>query len=90
MASVVQQNILWLQVPVDHLEAMKTLERTEQFGSVEAGSVDIKALFSLEVVEQLATIDKCKDKVQLFWRLESELQRHDKWVVDLSKDRSLC
>lgn len=66
MASVVQQNILWLQVPVDHLKAMETLERAEQFGSVKAGSVDIKALFSLEMVEQLATVDKCKNKIQLF------------------------
>lgn len=63
VTSIIQQNVLWLQVPVDHLEAMQTFKRTEQFGGVEASSVDVKALFFLEMVEQLATIDKCKDKI---------------------------
>lgn len=58
VTSVIQQDILWLQVAVDDIEAVQTLESAEQFGSIEAGAVDVETLLFLEVMEQLTTIDE--------------------------------
>lgn len=58
VSCVIEQNILWLQVTVDDIETVKTFQSTEKFSSIKSGSVDIKTLLLLEMVEKLATIDK--------------------------------
>lgn len=73
VASVVQKDILRLEITVDDLETMQALQRTEQLGSIETGPVDIEALLALKVMEQLTAVDESKDEVQLLWRLEGEL-----------------
>lgn len=89
MSSVIEKNVLRLEISVDNLEAVQTLESAQQLCGVETGSVDIKSLLPLQMVEQLSAVHKRQHEVQLFRRLERELQRNNKWVVDLCKDRSL-
>lgn len=67
VSSVIEQNILWLQVTVDDVETVQALQCTEQLRSVETGSVNIEPLLLLKVMEKLSTIDEGQDQVQLFW-----------------------
>lgn len=67
MASIVEQNVLRFEITVDNLEAVETLKSTQQLCGVEAGTVDVEALLSLQVVEQFATVHKREYKIQLFW-----------------------
>jgi hypothetical protein len=59
VSSVIKQNVLWLQVTVNDIEAVQTFQSTEEFGSIESGPVDIETLLLLEMMEKLATIDEC-------------------------------
>ena len=58
VTGVVEKDVLRLQVPIDDFEAVQTLQGAQEFGSIEPGAVDVEPLFTLEVVEQLASIDK--------------------------------
>lgn len=63
MPGVVEQNVLGLEISVDDVETMKTLECAEKLCSIEARSINVEALLPLQVVEQLSTVDKCEHKV---------------------------
>ena len=65
MPGVIEKNILRLEIAVDDLEAVQTLESAQQLCGVETGSVDIKSLFPLQMVEQLSAVHKCQHEVQL-------------------------
>lgn len=45
---------------------MQTFKGAKELGSVESGSIDIKALLSLKMMEKLSAIDKGQDKIELF------------------------
>jgi hypothetical protein len=90
VTGIVKKDILGLEITVDNLETVQALERTQQLGGVEPGAVNVKSLLSLQVVEQLSTIDKCENKVQLLGRLEREFQRNNERVIDLCQHGSLC
>jgi hypothetical protein len=70
MSSVIEKNVLRLEISVNNLESVQTLESAQQLCGVETGSVDVESLFSLQVVEQLSTVHKCQNKIQLLRRLE--------------------
>lgn len=89
VASVIEQDVLGFQVSVDDIEPVETLQRTEELGCIEPGSVDVESLLLLQVVEQFASIDKGEDEIKFFRRLEGELQRNNERVVDLGEHRSL-
>lgn len=67
MASVVEQNVLRLEITVDNLESMETLKSAQQLCGVKTGTVDVETLLPLQVVKQFATVHKCEYKIQLFW-----------------------
>lgn len=89
MPGVIEKNVLRLKISVDNLEAVQTLESAQQLCGVETGSVDIKPLFPLQMVEQLSAVHKRQYEVQLLGRLEREFQRNNKRIVDLRKNRPL-
>jgi hypothetical protein len=66
MARVVEKNVLGLQITVNNVEAVQTLQCAKQFSSIESRTVDVEALLFLQVVEQLASVDECQNQVQLF------------------------
>jgi hypothetical protein len=66
MARVVEKNVLGLQVTVNDVEAVQTLQCAKQLGSIESRTVDVEALLFLQVVEQLASVDECQNQVELF------------------------
>lgn len=47
VSSVVEQNVLWLQVAIDDVEAVQTLESTQQLRGVEASTIDVETLLLL-------------------------------------------
>lgn len=89
MSSVIEKNVLRLEVTVDDLESVETFQSAQQLRSIESRSVDIKSLFFLKMMEELATIHKCQDEIQFSWRLEREFQWHNERIVNLRKHRSL-
>lgn len=65
MTGVIKKDILGLEITVDDLEPMQAFERTQQLRSIEPSTVDVEALFSLQVVEQLSAVHKCQNEVKL-------------------------
>ncbi len=56
MASVIQKDILWLQVAVDDVKHVQVLQGAQQFGGVESTSVLIESALTLQMIEQLPSI----------------------------------
>jgi hypothetical protein len=75
--------------PVDHVEPMQMLECNEQLGRVEPTPLFVELALSLEMMEQLASVDEREDEVELFLGLERELKGDDEGVVDLGEYGSL-
>ena len=71
--------------PIDDVELVKMLERTEQFSGVKPAPQLAESSFALEVVEQLAAVDEGEDEVELLRVLERELERDDERVVDRAR-----
>jgi hypothetical protein len=88
VSSVVQQDVLRLQVAVDDIETVQALESAQKLGGVETSSVNLELALPLKMVEQLSSVHERQDKVQLLGRLERKLQRHDERVVDLCEYRT--
>ena len=72
-----------MSIPVDHVELVKMLERAQELGRVEPTPLFVEPALALQVVEQLATVDKREDEVELLGILERKLERYDERVVDL-------
>jgi len=47
VTSVIEENVLRLEITVDDLETMKTFKCAQELRRVEAGTVDIESLLSL-------------------------------------------
>ena len=45
-------------IPVDNIELVQVLKREEQFSTVEARPLLIEPLFTLQVVEELSSVDE--------------------------------
>lgn len=88
VSCIIKQNVFRLEITVDDLETVQTFQGTEELCCVESRPVDVESLFLLQVVEKFTTVDECQHQVELFWRLERELERNDERVVDLCKHRS--
>lgn len=89
VADVVDEDVFGLEVAVDDVELVQVLERAEQLGGVEPAALLVEAALTLEVVEELATVDERQAQVQLLGTLKRELERDDERVVDLGQHRSL-
>ena len=68
---------------------MKTFESTQEFGRVESSAIDVESLLLLQVMEQLAPVDKGQHEVEFLRRLEGKFQGDDEGVVDLSEHGTL-
>ena len=87
MAFVVNENILWLEVAVDHPALMKILNGKDHLCRVEASPFLVEtAPHLLQVKEELTTIDELHDKIQSLRVLEGILEPHDEWMVKLLED----
>lgn len=51
VTSVVQENIFRLEIPVDNIETMETLQCTQKLGGIKAGAIDVESLFTLEMMK---------------------------------------
>lgn len=68
---------------------MQMLERNKQLGRVEPTPLLVELALPLEVMEQLSSVDKREDEVELLLGLKRELEGNDEGVVDLGEDGSL-
>lgn len=90
MTSVIEKDVLGLQISVNDIETMQAFQRAQKLCCVKSGTINVETLFLLQVVEELAAIYECENKVQLLGRLEGELEWYDERVVDLGKNGPLC
>ena len=65
MPSVVQKNVLWLQITVDDIETMQTLQGAQKFRCVESSTINVETLFLLQVVEELTAVHEGENEVKL-------------------------
>lgn len=86
MTRVIKQDILRLQIAINDVESVQAFQGTEQLGRVESRPIDIEALLSLQMMEELSSVDEGKDEIEFFGRLKGKLERHDERIVDLSED----
>lgn len=51
----VQQQVLWLQVPIDNAPCMQALQRKQHIGGIKTGCCITERALNVQVVEQLPT-----------------------------------
>ena len=68
---------------------MEAAHSLHQLRSVKASTPLAELLVLAQVVEKLAAVQEVHHEVELCWGLESVVQLHDKWTVDLLEDVSL-
>jgi hypothetical protein len=90
VTSIIEEDVLGLQVSVNNIETMQALQGAQKFCCVKSSTINVETLFLLQVVEELSAVHECENKVQLLRRLEGEFEWHDERVVDLGKNRTLC
>lgn len=86
---VVEQHVLRLQVPVDDSILVEAAEGLDELCCVEACAPLAKFLVLPQMVEQFTAVQKVHHEVELGRCLESVVQLHDEWTVDLFEDVSL-
>jgi len=89
MASLVKENVLRLQVPVDDAKVVQVLQGEDDLGEVELAHVLHHEALLLEAGEQLPSTRILKNQVQLPFCLEGVLQVHNERVGDHAKDITL-
>jgi len=89
MALGVDQDVFRLYISVDYSLGMQVLQRKNALGHVKLGTLFRKLSCELEMVKQLATVDKFHNEIKIYVILEGELQLHHKWMVELLQDFSL-
>lgn len=65
VSRIVKKNVFGLQVSVDDIETVQTLQSAKQLSRVKSRSIDVETLLFLQVMKQLATVDKGKHKIEL-------------------------
>jgi len=86
VSSVVEQNVLRLEISVDDIESVKMFKRQQQLRCVIPRPCLVEFAFPLQVVEQLASVHECQDQVELLFRLEGEFEGDDERAIDLRED----
>ena len=89
MPSIIQQDVLGLQVTINDIEAVKMFQRAKQLGGVEPAPVLVELSFPLQVVEELAAVHETHHEVQFVGSLEGEFEGDDERVVHQSENGPL-
>ena len=83
MTIAVQKQVLWLEVTVDDSRVMQRFECKKNFRSVETRALKREALLFLQMVEELSSVHKVEDKIELVLALERVVEVDKEWVVNL-------
>ena len=70
MTFVVEQDVLWLQVPVDDGVRVEALDGQDDLRCVEAGALFGEPALGFQVVEELASVQEIQDEVEFLGRLK--------------------
>lgn len=89
MALCVQENVLRLEVPVDDVLLMKSLDGTNDLSRVQFRPLLAELLLLAQIGEELATVEEVDEEVQLAISLERIVQANDVGVLDLLQNVSL-
>jgi hypothetical protein len=79
----VEEDVFRLEVPVDDAVLMQALEGQQNLCGIKSSSVFREPLFSPEVIEELAAVQKVNDEIQLLRGLESVMQSDDEGMPNL-------
>ena len=89
MTLSIEQNVLWLQVPVDDVLVMQCFNSTNNLSSIQLCSLLREPLLFPQVCKQLTAIQKINEEVQLGLSLESIVQANNVGVLYLLENVSL-
>ena len=91
MTLSIDENILRLQISVDHPALVQILKSQYNFCCVEPSPIFREAAFALllQMEEQFSTVHKLHDQIETRLVLEGILKPHNKWVVKLFQNFSL-
>lgn len=90
VAMLVEDNILWFQVSVLHVElGVQVADCQDYLDAYELNLVFFETAYQLEVVEKLSSIDVVHHEVDAVVLLEHELHLHDEWMLDTQHNELL-
>lgn len=84
----IQKNVFWLQVSINYVVLVKTSDSINHFSGVDFGSSFAKLTFFSKIGEHFSTVQKVDKEVQFGLRLESIMETHNIWVLDLFENIS--
>ena len=64
---IIEKNVLRLQITIDDIETMQTLQGAQKFCSVESSTINVETLFLLQVMEEFTAVHKGENEVKLLW-----------------------
>jgi len=82
----VDQNVLWLDISVNHTGIMKVLKSKDNLGSVELRPVLFESALVLQMEKEFSAVDELHDQIQVMVVLERKLKFHDKGMIELFKN----
>ena len=82
MTVAAEQNVLGLEIAIDHLLGVQVRQRDDDLGEEESASVLVETAMPLEAEEQVATAGVGERKVHLVNVLESEVEGNDEGVAE--------
>ena len=82
MTLTVEEDIFWLEIPINYTILMQALECDQNLSWVENCPFLLKSLFLPKMVKQFSSVQKIHDKVQLLRILKGVVQLNNKRVID--------
>lgn len=83
IAIEIDQNVFWFEVSVKNIIRMQVVEREENVGSIELGSLLLKSANLLQVEEELASGTVVESHEQAFIVLEAVVHLDHVWMLNL-------
>ena len=90
MAFPINQDILRLQVPIDHIKRVNVFNRQDHLSNKKLSNVLLKNLVVGQVVSEVAAGAQLQDHVKILGCLERVLHVQDERVLDLLHDLALA
>ena len=89
MAFWVENDVFWLEIPVNYTVFVQALQPKNNLCCVKSSSVFRKSLLFAQVEKKFPAIEKVNNEVKSLWGLKGKMKFNNKGVVDPLQDHSL-
>jgi len=70
----IQQNVFWLQIPVNNVQRVEILQSRDDFGGVEARPGLRESLFLLQMEEELSSVHIVQHEIELVLKKRTRIK----------------